>query len=442
MTGAPPVGGRVRLGRVTVLLEILGALAFFALIIVSVLLHECGHFIPAKIFGVKVTEYFAGFGPRIWSVKRGETEYGFKWIPLGGYVKLVGMYPRHVERRRHNRLTRLADEAHEVEAEDIGPGDEGRIFSDKPVWQRLVIMSGGILTNLLLAFLIFWAVFGIYGRTGQTTTVATVQECVIAADRADQHCRAGDPETPARQMGLRSGDTIVSFNGHAITSWEQLSDLIRANRDRPAAIVVERSGQRVSLPVADTRINQVADRLDPGKTVEAGFLGFSPDTEIIHSGPIDTADQMWTMSKQALYALVRLPVLTWNVASDMVTGQARDVNSPMSIVGASRVAGDVAGDKALGMGDKVAIGGSLLGSLNLFLFWLNVVPLPPMDGGHIAGAVYESIKRAIWRLRGKADPGPADTAMMLPVAWAIGVAMVLMGAVLIVADIVSPVKIL
>lgn len=425
----------------TLLLEILGALAFFVLIIVSVLLHEGGHFIPAKMFGVKVTEYFAGFGPRIWSVKRGETEYGFKWIPLGGYVRLVGMYPRHVERRHHNWLTRLADEAHEDEALDIGPGDEGRIFSDKPVWQRLVIMSGGILTNLLLAFLIFWAVFGIYGRVGDTTTVATVHECVVPADRADQTCRQGDPETPAHAIGLRTGDRIVSFNGTAITSWDQLSGLIRDNHDRSAAIVVQRSGQRLNLPVTRTRLNQVADTLDPGKTVEAGFLGFSPDTEIVHSGPLDTASQMWTMSKQSLYALVRLPVLTWNVGRDMVTGQARDVNSPMSIVGASRVAGDVVGDTQLSLGDKVATGASLLGSLNLFLFWLNVVPLPPMDGGHIAGAVYEAVKRGIWKLRGRPRPGPVDTAMMMPVAWTIGAAMLVMGVVLIVADVVTPVKI-
>lgn len=426
----------------TLLLEILGALVFFALIIVSVLLHECGHFIPAKIFGIKVTEFFAGFGPRIWSVRRGETEYGLKWIPMGGYVKLLGMFPPQVARRHPNRLTRLADEARQAEAEDIGPGDLDRLFCHKPVWQRLIVMSGGILTNLLLAFLIFWAVFGLYGRVAETTTVARVSECMIPASRASQTCQSGDAETPAYAAGLRSGDRIASFNGVQIDSWSQLSDLIRLNEDGPAAIVVERDGRMVSLPATRTVINQVVSRLDPGSTVRAGFLGFSPATEIVHSGPLDTASQMWTMSEQSLYALVRLPVLTWNVGVDMVTGQSRSPTSPMSIVGASRVAGDVAGDSQLRVVDKIAIGGSLLGSLNLFLFWLNVVPLPPMDGGHIAGAIYEACKRTVWRLRGRADPGPADTAMMIPVAWLIGAAMLLMGVVLIAADIVSPVKVL
>ena len=156
----------------TVLVEVLAGILFFALIILSVLLHECGHFIPAKIFWVKVTEFFAGFGPKMWSVERGETEYGFKWIPLGGYVRLVGMYPAEVHHRHANKLTKLADEARAAEAEEITDADCGRLFSDKPVWQRLIIMSGGILTNLLLAFLLFWGVFGIYGRHGETTTVA------------------------------------------------------------------------------------------------------------------------------------------------------------------------------------------------------------------------------------------------------------------------------
>ncbi|MDN6591809.1 M50 family metallopeptidase [Acidipropionibacterium jensenii] len=426
----------------TVLLEILGALLFFALIIVSVCLHEAGHFIPAKIFGIKVTEFFAGFGPRIWSRRRGETEYGLKWIPAGGYVKLVGMFPPQVTRRHPNWLTRLADEAHEAERDDWTPADNGRLFSQKPIWQRLIVMSGGILTNLLLAFLIFWAVFGIYGRTGETTTVATVSECMIPASRSASTCQPGDAETPAHAIGLRAGDRIVSFNGTAIGSWSQLSELIRANRDGAAAVVVERAGSTVRLPATRTVLNQVVNRLDPGSTVEAGFLGFAPATEIIHSGPADTVAQMWTMSKQSLYALVRLPVLTWNVGVDMVTGLPPRGARPIPSGGAPGAAAMGAGYTRLSTGDKLAMGGSLLGSLNLFLFWLNVVPLLPMDGGHIAGALYEACKRVVWRMRGKGDPGPVDTAMMIPVAWAIGAVMVVMGAVLIIADIVSPVKIL
>ncbi|WCC79262.1 site-2 protease family protein [Cutibacterium equinum] len=424
----------------TVLIEVLAGILFFALIILSVLLHECGHFIPAKIFGVKVTEFFAGFGPKIWSFRRGETEYGFKWIPLGGYVRLVGMYPAEVHHRHTNKLTKLADEARAAEAEEITDADRGRLFSDKPVWQRLVIMSGGILTNLLLAFLLFWGVFGIYGRPAETTLVAAVTPCVQLT-KSQGDCSPDDPPAPAAQAGLEPGDRIVSFNGVRVESWSQLQPLIRDNGEGQVRLVVERDGRLVNLTPTRTILNQVPDINNPGRTVTVGYLGFSPTMVIVHSGPGDTASQMWTMSKQSLSALARLPVLTWNVASDMVTGRARDANSPMSIVGASRVAGDIAGNGQLTVGDKVASGASLLGGLNLFLFWFNVVPLPPMDGGHIAGAIYEACKRGIFRLAGKPDPGPADTAMMLPVAWTIGVLMLVMGVILVVADVISPVKI-
>lgn len=423
----------------TLLVEVLAGIGFFLLIIVSVLLHECGHFIPAKIFGVKVTEFFAGFGPRIWSVRRGETEYGFRWIPLGGYVRLVGMYPQDVHHRHQNRLTRLADEARRDEAEDISEADRGRLFSDKPVWQRLIIMSGGILTNLLLAFLLFWGVYGIHGQSVATTTVSSVSACVRSG--ASGTCTAQDPPSPAARAGLRPGDRIVAFNGTPVDSWSRLRELIRANGDGTARLTVVRDGRRVDLTPTRTIVMEVADANDPSRTVQAGYLGFTPGVEVVRSGPGETVFQMWTMSKQSLSALVRLPVLTWQVASDMVTGHTRDVNSPMSIVGASRVAGDVAGDSQLSTGDKIATGASLLGGLNLFLFWFNVVPLPPMDGGHIAGAIYEACKRGVCRLAHRPDPGPADTAMMLPVAWVIAVLMLVMGVILVVADIVSPVRI-
>lgn len=423
-----------------VLISILGGVVFFGLIIVSVLLHEAGHFIPAKLFGMKATEFFAGFGTTIWSTRRGETTYGFKWLPFGGYTKIIGMYPVDVIHRRSTWLTRVADQARQAESEEITPQDRGRLFCDKPVWQRLVVMSGGILTNLLLAFLLFWGVFGIAGRPAQTTSVAAVNECVLSTSDPSRSCTANDPETPAHRMGLQPGDEVVSFNGVEVTSWEQLSDLIRANTDQPATLVIVRDGQRRTLPTVNTVTNTVRDRLDPTRTVEAGFMGFMPQAVVVHSGPGDTVSEMWQMSKQSLHALVRLPVLTWNVASDVVTGKARDVNSPMSIVGASVVAGDVAANDQLTTGDKVAFGVSLLGGLNLFLFWLNVIPLPPMDGGHIAGAIYEWIKRGVFRVLGRPDPGPADTAMMLPVAWVIGGALLVMGIILIIADLVSPVR--
>ena len=217
------------------------ALLFFALIMASIALHEIGHLVPAKLFGVKVTQYFVGFGRTIWSRKRGETEYGFKMFPLGGYVRLVGMYPPEKQTDKPKGwLTRMADQARSYEYEEISPSDDGRLFHQKPVWQKVIIMLGGPAMNVLLAFLIFLGINFFHGTWQSTLEVTVVNDCVIPAGRVPATCQDGDPQTPAKQAGMQVGDKVVAFNGHAISNWNELTDLIRANRDGAAAITVER----------------------------------------------------------------------------------------------------------------------------------------------------------------------------------------------------------
>lgn len=424
----------------TVALIIVFGVLFFALIMASIALHEIGHLVPAKLFGVKVTEYFVGFGKRIWSTRRGETEYGFKWIPLGGYVRLVGMYPPAKESTRSNWLTRMADDARSAEWDEITPADDGRLVYQQATWKKIIIMLGGPAMNILLAFLIFLGINVFHGAYVSTPTVARVNECIISAEEAGRQCTDADPVTPAKEAGIQAGDVIVAFNGTEITGWEQMSDLIRANRDGEATVVVERGGERVTLPTVHTRLNHVPDRLDPSKTVEAGFLGVSPTAELTRQGPVATVEQMWTMTKQSGVALASFPVRIWNVAVDMVTGQPRDINSPISIVGASRVAGEIGVTDQLSTSDKIATWFSLLGSVNLFVALLNLVPLLPLDGGHIAGAIIEWIRRQAYRIAGKPDPGPLDTAKGLPMIVLVGGFLLLGGLVLIVADIISPLR--
>lgn len=419
---------------------IIFAIVFFALIMASIALHEVGHLVPAKIFGVKVTEYFVGFGKRIWSTRRGETEYGFKWIPLGGYVRLVGMYPPAKPGEKRNWLTRMADDARAAEWDQIVPEDDGRLVYQQQTWKKVLIMLGGPTMNILLAFLIFLGINAGYGMYVATPTVASVSECVVAADRDNQTCTDTDPATPAMQAGMRAGDVIVAFNGETIHSWDQVSGLIRANGDGEARIVVLRDGEKVVLPSVHTRLNYVADKLDPSRTVEAGFLGVSPTVEHRRGGPIATVDQMWTMTKQSAVALASFPVRVYNVTADMVTGKPRDANSPLSIVGASRIAGEIGVNNALSLGDKAATWFSLLGSVNLFVALLNLVPLLPLDGGHVAGAIIEWIRRQWCQLRGKPDPGPLDTAKGLPMIFIVGGFLLVAGLVLIIADVVSPLQ--
>ncbi len=421
-----------------------GALVFFALMMASIALHEVGHLIPAKIFGVKVTEYFVGFGRTLWKRRIGGTDYGIKALPLGGYVRLVGMYPPapgsdRVQATGSNPFQQLKEDARAYEWEQITPADDGSLLYQKPVWQRLIIMFAGPAMNILLAFLLFWGVTGIAGVQRPTLQVSAVSECVIPAERAEQTCGPEDPPTPAARMGMRSGDIIVSFNGVHPRDWEELSGLIRANLSRPATVVVERNGAEVTLPTVPTVTTGVASTLDPGRNVEAGFLGVSPTMRLEHGGPATVVGDMWTMSQQSLYALVRFPVMVWNTGYDLVTGHERDAYGPVSVVGASRVAGEVVTTSALSAGNKVAAVTQLLGSVNLFVALFNLIPLPPLDGGHIAGALWDGLRRLVARLRHRGAPAPFDTARLLPLSWAVTMLVVFAGVVLVVADVIDPI---
>lgn len=417
------------------------AIVFFALIMASIALHEIGHLLPAKLFGVKVTQYMVGFGRTLWSTQRNGTEYGVKLVPLGGYVRLIGMYPpeRQTDRPK-GWLTRFADQARSYEYEEIGPADKGRLFYEKPVWQRIIIMLGGPAMNVLLAFLIFLGIQVFHGTYQPTLEVSRVSECVIPAEREPAVCHTDDPPTPAAAAGIKVGDQIVALNGEPIEAWDELSEIVRENRDDPMVIEVRRDGQVIELPPVNTVLTAVPDRLDPTATIEAGFLGVSPDYELVHGGVVATADQMWQMTEMSVVALASFPVRIYNVAVDMFTGQPRDPNSPISIIGASRAAGELGVAEEIPAGDRAASWFSLLGSVNLFVALLNLVPLPPLDGGHVAGALWEALRRAAARITRRPDPGPVDTARLLPVAYAVGGFLLIGGGVLIIADLVSPIS--
>jgi membrane-associated protease RseP (regulator of RpoE activity) len=431
-----------------VVVYIAGAVIFFALVMASIALHEVGHLVPGKIFGVKITQYFVGFGRTIWSRTRGETEYGIKLLPLGGYVRLVGMFPPargdsdgRVRRYSTGPFRAMADSARAAEWETITAEDDGRLFYQKKSWQKLIIMAGGPIMNILLAFVILLGVSGFYGVYRTQLEVSRVQECMIPADAPDTTSCAGRPDTPAKLAGIRAGDTIVAFNSVPVSSWDQMSEAIRGNLDRQAQITVERDGQRVDLPAVNTVINGVPDQWDPSKRVAAGFLGVEPVVERERGGPVAVVQDMWKMTEQTAYALVRFPAKVYYTAANLVTGKPRDVYGPMSIVGASRAAGEVASTDRIGAGDKVATLFTLLGSVNLFVALFNFVPLLPLDGGHIAGALYEALKRAWARAFHRPDPGHVDTAKMLPVAYVVGAVIAVSGVVLILADIIDPIRI-
>jgi membrane-associated protease RseP (regulator of RpoE activity) len=422
-----------------------GALLFFGLVMASIGLHEVGHLVPGKLFGVKTTQYFIGFGRTLWSRRSGETEYGIKAIPLGGYVRFVGMFPPSKDRPGQVRAGRtglfqsMADNARAAEYYDIRPEDDGRLFYQKRSWQKLIIMAGGPVMNILLAFVILLAVAASYGVQRSQLTIAAVPDCIIVAGSADTSCE-GKPASPAARSGIEPGDRVVAFNGQPVSSWDQVSQLIRGNLDRTAALTVERDGRQVQLTPVNTVITGVPDRYDPAKRVAAGFFGVQPVVERERGGPVVVVQDMWAMTKQTAVALLDFPAKVYYTAANLVTGKPRDIYGPMSILGASRAAGEIAATDQIDPAAKVASLFTVLGSVNLFVALFNFVPLLPLDGGHIAGAIYEALKRGLARLLRRPDPGHVDTAKMLPVAYLVGAVIAVSGVVLILADLIDPIR--
>ncbi len=453
----------------TTLFYALGVVIFVVAILVSIGLHELGHMIPAKKFGGKVTQYFIGFGPTVWSKQAGETEYGVKAIPLGGYVKIVGMLPpgadeldedrehpvydahgqRVVRLRKSNTgiFTQLISDARAAEWEHIKPEDSDRLFYKMPWWKKVIVMAGGPTVNILIAFFIFLAVFSIYGQRtiepeAGPPVISSVSECVIPYDQEGRACTADDPRAPAFEAGLRPGDVVTSFNGTRVTDWEQLRTLIRDNADGAAVIGYERDG----APLTGTTNTTVETRPGSGEDQtlrQVGFLGVTPTThlEVTKGGPIFTLQQMGTMTVDTVQALATLPVKVYEVGEAIVGVEERKQDSPVSIVGGGRFAGETVSHEQFAGQEKVVFLLMLIAGFNFFIGMFNFIPLLPLDGGHIAGALWEAIRRGFARLRGRPDPGYVDVARLLPVAYVVASALLIMGLVLIVGDLVVPLHI-
>jgi len=409
----------------TSLYYLLGVLLFAVLLLASIGLHEFGHLIPAKRFGARVPQWFIGFGPTLWSVTRRGTEYGIKAAPLGGYVRIVGMVPSDPS---------LTEE------------DEPRAFYRLAWWKKVIVMAGGPTVNLLIAFVIFSFVFGIHGLQSLEAlpgkpVVEEVSKCVIPYAESGRACKPTDPPAPAYEAGLRPGDVITSFNGTPVTDWDQLRSLIQDNAAGTAVIGYERDG------VAHTGTTSTTVEARPTSDTDltlhqVGFLGVSPKSHVVttHGGPVFTLQQMGGMIRDSAVTLVHLPQKVWGVAEAIVGAKPRAADSPMSIVGGGRVAGETASASDIDVSDKLASLFSLAAGFNLFIGILNFVPLLPLDGGHIASALWEAVRRGLARLRRRPDPGFVDAAKLLPIAYVVGACLLVMGLVLIVGDIVAPVN--
>lgn len=442
------------------LLFMLGILVIAVGLTVSIALHEMGHLVPAKLFGVRVTQYMIGFGPTVLSRTRGETEYGIKAIPLGGYIRMIGMYPPHKGEPAGTiredstgllqQVTELSEEAKQYESSLYGPEDAHRTFVALPVPKKLVVMLGGPLMNLLISVVLMVVLVSGIGLPAVTPTVQAVSECVVPADApADVGCEGREP-APALAAGIRPGDTLRVIDGRQIHSWEDVTTAVRSAQDRTVEVVVERDGEMIPLeatmvvdarPVLDEEGAAVRDDAGDLVTEQVGFLGVSGTPDLVPQSPAMVPEMAWSAFTRTGELVLTLPVRLWDVGQAAFGTAERDPNGPLGVVGVSRLAGEVAAAEQPGfeLREKVGTMISMLASLNMALFVFNLVPLLPLDGGHVAGALFEGVRRFLARLRGRPDPGPVDMSRMLPVTNAVALVFILMTVLLVYADIVKPI---
>jgi membrane-associated protease RseP (regulator of RpoE activity) len=398
---------------------------------ISIGLHEIGHLWPAKKFGVKVTKYMIGFGPTLFSRKRGETEYGIKAIPLGGYIQMVGMIPPasalSTKKNAWQKLTSFAQPTEEVE---LSPEDDERSFYRLKPWQKLIVMFGGPFANLLIAIFLTLILFCGYGAYERSTSVGEVVACIPT--EANPNCDAIGLASPSAIAGVKAGDKITSFSGQVVENWKDVEPLLAASVGKMTSIVVLRAGQELTLSITPVMLNM--------GDVHKPYLGMRLEGIRVQQNPIQALSQLGTMLTGTAQLIVQLPNQAIAAFSEIAPGSPRNMEGAISIVGLGQFSGELASNQSMSIEDKVLSELAMIMSLNVALFVFNMVPLVPLDGGHIAGAVYESIKRRVWKIRGKKWERPVDTGQMTPVAYFVAVLLLTLTVVLVIRDIVNPLQ--
>jgi membrane-associated protease RseP (regulator of RpoE activity) len=399
-----------------VLLHAVGVLVVVLALVAMVMAHELGHFLTAKWSDMKVTEYFFGFGPRLWSVRRGETEYGVKALPAGGYVKIVGM----------------------TTLEEVAPADEARSYREATFPRRVLVASAGSIVHFVLAFLLVWSAFVFVGWAHPVRPY--IAGLLSFRGR----------ETPAQLAGLRAGDQVVSIDGKTVAGINRLIDDVNASAGKNLTLVVERAGHYLTLhvrPVDGRKVteldNGVAHRYSGRRPI--GIIGVSlsdyanqrvnPLVAVGRSG--GELGSLIATTGQSIAQVFSLHGLS-NFAHDVATAGSR---SSSSGAGTSAVASSspticslvcavqIGSQEA---GQSIASLLLLLAEINLFVGLVNLFPMLPLDGGHVAIAVYERIRSR----RGLRYH--ADVSKLLPVAYVFLAFIVLIGLGALYANIVQP----
>ncbi|MDQ2826809.1 MAG: M50 family metallopeptidase [Actinomycetota bacterium] len=372
-----------------------GLAAFILAFIAIVMLHEFGHFVAAKKSGMKVTEFFFGFGPRLWSVRKGETEYGIKAIPFGGYVKIIGM--SNLER-------------------DIDPADEARTYRRQSYPKRMIVALAGVFTHFVMAFLILIVLLSVIGVPNYEKPSLQIGSI----------SRLATGPSPAVDAGFKVGDRLVSVGGRTVVSWTDVPALIQTSPGRPLDFVVDRNGRQIHLTATPANVTPTGEA--------RGFVGIGPKPTVERKDLLaasgEAVTQMWDLGTGSVKALGAFfaPSSLKSYAGQLTNATSNKPASAddtrfLSVVGVARIAAESSAFTML----------YLLVLLNIFIGVFNLVPFLPLDGGHVAIATYERI-----RSRKGREPYQADVGKMVPIAAAMIAILVLIGITSLYLDIVKP----
>ena len=393
-------------------MRIIGVLAFVIALLLSVMIHEFGHYITAKKYGMRVSEFFLGFGKRLWSFTRGETEFGIKAIPAGGYCRIEGM----------------------TATDEMPIGEESRAFYKATSGRKLVVLGAGSFLHFVLGFIILLIIFAGIGVSKPTNTITDISACV---PRLNAACADTDPKSPALLAGLQAGDVITSLNGVAVNNWAQDVEIIRESAGKELVIEIERDGQSQTISVV------AATRVVDGK--EYGFLGIVNGYELVRDAPFtsikNSAIVSWDFISGAVKAIISLPSKIPALWGATISGTERDPNGLVGIVGVAQVTGQAASSDGLSTSERIQTFLLIIASLNFFVGVFNLLPILPLDGGHMAVAIADEVRAFIARIRGRARPEGINVNKLAPFTMVVFVLLAALTVLLLAADIINPIRV-